>query len=103
MLSLRLPGSGIKISSFTCPAFSVGSHPDKLSCAATTTSILPSGARRAVHARLFQYGYVINFLNCGSRLDALQEQLGHKDINTTRIYLRLSDEDVKREVAKIQF
>jgi len=40
-------------------------------------------------------------LNCGGRLDALQEQLGHRDINTTRIYLRLSDEDVKREVAKI--
>ena len=27
----------------------------------------------------------------------------HKDINTTRIYLRLSDEDVKREVQKLQF
>jgi len=37
------------------------------------------------------------------RLDALQEQLGHRDFNTTRIYLRLSDEDVKREVQKIQF
>ena len=36
-------------------------------------------------------------------LDALQEQLGHRDINTTRIYLRLSDEDIKREVARIQF
>ena len=47
--------------------------------------------------------HYINFLNCGGRLDALQEQLGHRDINTTRIYLRLSDEDVKREVAKIQF
>lgn len=27
----------------------------------------------------------------------------HRDINTTRIYLWLSDEDVKREVAKVQF
>ena len=59
--------------------------------------------KRNVHAHLFRHGYAINFLNCGGRLDALQEQLGHKDINTTRIYLRLSDEDVKREVAKIQF
>lgn len=58
---------------------------------------------RNVHAHLFRHGYAINFLNCSGRLDALQEQLGHKDINTTRIYLRLSDEDVKREVAKIQF
>ena len=55
------------------------------------------------HAHLFRHGYAINFLNCSGGLDALQEQLGHKDINTTRIYLRLSDEDVKREVQKIQF
>ena len=41
--------------------------------------------------------------NCGGRLDALQEQLGHRDINTTRIYLRLTSEDVMREVGKIQF
>ncbi len=32
-----------------------------------------------------------------------QLQLGHRDINRTRIYLRLSSEDVMREVAKIQF
>ena len=57
--------------------------------------------QRNVHAHLFRHGYAINFLNCGGRLDALQEQLGHRDINTTRIYLRLSDEDVKREVGKI--
>ena len=43
---------------------------------------------RNVHAHLFRHGYAINFLNCGGRLDALQEQLGHRDINTTRIYLR---------------
>ena len=58
---------------------------------------------RTVHAHLFRHGYAINFLNCSGRLDALQEQLGHRDINTTRIYLRLSDEDVKREMAKVQF
>ncbi len=59
--------------------------------------------QRNVHAHLFRHGYAINFLNCSGRLDALQEQLGHRDINTTRIYLRLSDEDLKREVEKLQF
>lgn len=62
-----------------------------------------AGLERNVHAHLFRHGYAINFLNCGGRLDALQEQLGHRDINTTRIYLRLTSEDVMREVAKIQF
>ena len=70
--------------------------------------VIKDAARRAnlqrnVHAHLFRHGYAINFLNCSGRLDALQEQLGHRDINTTRIYLRLSDEDVRREVGKIQF
>lgn len=64
---------------------------------------LRAGLERNVHAHLFRHGYSINFLNCGGRLDALQEQLGHRDINTTRIYLRLSDEDIKREVARVQF
>lgn len=64
---------------------------------------LRANLQRNVHAHLFRHGYAINFLNCSGRLDALQEQLGHRDINTTRIYLRLSDEDVKREVAKILF
>jgi len=70
--------------------------------------IIKGAARRAnlqrtMHAHLFRHGYAINFLNCSGRLDALQEQLGHRDINTTRIYLRLSDEDIKREVFKVQF
>ena len=62
-----------------------------------------AGLERNVHAHLLRHGYAINFLNCGGRLDALQEQLGHRDINTTRIYLRLTGEDVMREVSKIQF
>ena len=43
--------------------------------------------QRIVHAHLFRHGYAISFLNCSGRLDALQE---------------LSDEDVKREVSKVQ-
>ena len=62
-----------------------------------------AGLERNVHAHLLRHGYAINFLNCGGRLDALQEQLGHRDINTTKIYLRLSSEDLMREVSKIQF
>ena len=62
-----------------------------------------AGLLRNVHAHLFRHGYAINFLNFGGRLDALQEQLGHRDINTTRIYLRLTDEDMRRELAKVQF
>ncbi len=37
------------------------------------------------------------------RRPVLDTRLGHRDINTTRIYLRLTSEDVMREVAKRQF
>ena len=57
--------------------------------------------QRNVHAHLFRHAYAINFFNCRGCLDALQKQLGHRDINTTRIYPRLSDEDMKREVVKV--
>ena len=67
------------------------------------TTARRAGLERNVHAHLFRHGYAINFLNCSGRLDALQEQLGQRDINTTRIYLRLSDDDLRREVAKVQF
>ena len=60
-----------------------------------------AGLQRGVHAHLFRHGYAINFLNHGGRLDALQDQLGHRDINTTRIYLRLTGEDVMGEVSKV--
>ena len=53
-----------------------------------------AGLERKVHAHLFRHSYAVNFLNCSGRLDALQQQLGHRNINTTRIYLRLSSEDV---------
>ena len=55
-----------------------------------------AGLQRGVHAHLFRHGYAINFLNHGGRLDALQEQLGHRDLNTTRIYLRRTSGDVIR-------
>ena len=70
--------------------------------------IIKAAAQRAglehnVHAHLFRHGYAVNFLNCSGRIGALQEQLGYRDIDTTRIYLRLSDDDLRREVSKIQF
>ena len=37
------------------------------------------------------------------RSHALHDQLGHKYMNTTRIYPRLSSEDVKHDVQKILF
>ena len=38
---------------------------------------------RNVDAHLFRHGYAINFLNSSGRLDALQEQLGHRDIKVS--------------------
>ena len=43
------------------------------------------------------------FLDCGGRRDALQEQLGHWDIDTTRVYMPQTSDDMMREVANAEF
>ena len=58
--------------------------------------------RHVVPAHPLRDGYAINFLNCNGRLNALQEQLRHRDISTTRTCLRLTSEDVMPGVAKIK-
>ena len=59
------------------------------------SELLPDGRLKLT---LFRRGYTINVLNLSDRLHALQELLSHRDINTTRICLRLPHDDVKRKV-----
>lgn len=59
------------------------------------------GLESNVNARLFTRGYAMNILNCGGPLDALQRQLGHRDVNTTPVCLRPFDEDLKRGFASL--
>ncbi len=40
---------------------------------------------------------------CGAPETMAAQVYWGRDINTTRIYLRLSDEDLRREVSKLQF
>ena len=94
---------GIERSDYLFPSRKGGHITKQRADQITKEAACLAGLQRSVHAHLFRHGYAINFLNCGGRLDALQEQLGHRDINTTRIYLRLSDQDIKREVGKVQF
>lgn len=70
--------------------------------------IIKDAGRRAhlktePHALQFRHGYAINFLKLGGRLDVLQRQLGHRDINTTMKYLNLTEEDIRADVSKVRF
>ena len=70
-----------------------GRAPPRLADPRGVPQVARRGGRPGVHVHLFRHCYTTNFLNCVGRLDALQEQLGYRDINTTRIYLRLTSED----------
>ena len=59
------------------------------------------GLQSDVHAHLFTHDYAMNILNCGGHLDAFQEQLGHRYVNTTPVSLRPFDEDLKRGFASL--
>ena len=59
------------------------------------------GLESNVHAHLFTHCRVLIILNCGGSLDALQGQLGHRDINSTPVCLRPFDEDLKRGFASL--
>ena len=49
-----------------------------------------------VHPHLFRHSYAINLIRQGCDVRRLQMLLGHAGIQTTSVYLRFNDEDIKQ-------
>ena len=47
----------------------------------------------------FRHTFAINFLRNGGNVYALQELLGHSDLETCRVYLKLVDKDLRAAIA----
>lgn len=58
---------------------------------------------KKMHPHLFRHGFAVNFMNQGGSLDRLQKILGHNHIQTTMMYLQLTDSDLKRDIDRMVF
>lgn len=61
-----------------------------------------AGLNRKVHCHLLRHGYGVNFLKQMPNLVYLQELLGHRSIETTRIYTRAALPDVREALEKVE-
>ncbi len=52
---------------------------------------------------LFRHGFAVNWINQGGSINKLQYLLGHNSIQTTLIYLRLSNIDIARDFERMVF
>ncbi|MDD5454165.1 MAG: tyrosine-type recombinase/integrase [Candidatus Ratteibacteria bacterium] len=58
---------------------------------------------KKLHPHLFRHGFAVNFINHGGSLDRLKKILGHNHIQTTMMYLQLTDSDLKRDIDRMVF
>lgn len=56
---------------------------------------IAAGVRRHVHAHMFRHACASHMLRHGADLRSIQLVLGHRNLNTTQIYLNLDDEYVR--------
>jgi site-specific recombinase XerD len=60
-----------------------------------------SGIPFSIHS--LRHSFVTAFLNAGGQLHVVQMAAGHKKLSTTAGYIRLTNEDVRREMQKLSF
>ena len=51
----------------------------------------------------FRNSFAVHWLRCGGRLEVLSQMLGHSDIKTTMIYLKIVPVDQGKELLKVRF
>jgi len=62
-----------------------------------------AGIRRRIHPHLFRHGYAVNVLRQTGNLPVIQDQLGHRSIETTRQYIRILMPDVREALKAVTF
>lgn len=59
------------------------------------------GITKKVSPHMLRHSFSVRFLNCGGSLLGLKNYLGHRNIQTTEIYLHISDEQLKEELERL--
>jgi len=62
-----------------------------------------AGLPDMIHPHTFRHSFAIYSVRNGLDLRRLQQLLGHSDLNTTQVYLKFKDEDLREGYNKIEF
>lgn len=64
---------------------------------------LKHGIRRPAWPHSIRHAYAVHLINSAVPLNAVQDQLGHSDLESTAVYLRLADPDRERAIGGVKF
>lgn len=53
-----------------------------------------AGLKQILHPHVFLHTFATNMLARGADLEFIADEMGHKDLNTTRVYARIPTEDM---------
>jgi integrase/recombinase XerD len=76
-------------------ATNTGSHMARDNLLHTIQRIAQRAGVQHANVHKFRHTFAINFLRNGGNIYALQDLLGHADLETVRIYLKLADRDLR--------
>jgi integrase/recombinase XerD len=62
-----------------------------------------SGLPDTIHPHTLRHSFAIHLVRSGLDLRRLQQLLGHSDLNTTQVYLKFKDEDLREGYNKAEF
>lgn len=55
-----------------------------------------AGIQRKIYPHMFRHGFAVHFLETTHSLNALQQVLGHSNLQSTTIYTKLTNEEIQR-------
>lgn len=56
-----------------------------------------------VYPHILRHSFATHALNCGMDITVIQQLMGHEDINTTQIYVKISSTIIRQEYSKLTF
>jgi len=62
-----------------------------------------AGLPDTIHPHTLRHSFAIHLVRSGLDLRRVQQLLGHSDLNTTQVYLKFKDEDLREGYNKIEF
>jgi site-specific recombinase XerD len=90
ILELHFNNNPLENKAFNIEPYSVGYY----------CRVLSKNLNRKIHPHLFRHSFAVMFLKKGGDLSTLKELLGHRNINSTLVYSKMSKDDIEKEYRK---